>query len=203
MITSSEVLNSLSKIPSAPAATPRTDFSFIDAARPFSKSRNAGQTAMDALTMQRTQDYNSTFAPVAGGLRELALSQYDEGATLGEARLGGSSFDASIGAMGRERRGLGVGGASANETKRLGLRRMLAEIDAGNNKIARDDESRAMAQDYMAGAYGDNMAGAGAIYGDIAKRELDRKAQYQMAQANRSSGLMSLAGTAAGIAMAI
>jgi hypothetical protein len=166
---------------------------------PFAKDRGAAQNAQAALADERQRMYDSTFSSVSGGIRDLALGEIDLEAAAGAGRRGGRIFDVGVGALEREQRALGVG-PMAGQTERTSLRRTLAEVDAANRKIDSDEGLREFAQRTSMGEYADRMAGAGNIYGQIADMEVNRKAQYEQAKAQRSANIMGAVGTVAGIA---
>ena len=175
------------------------DWSWTKSGKPFAKDRNAAQNAQTSLIASREQMYNQTFAPVSNSIRDLALKPLDLGAATEAGARGGKIFDVGIGALEREQRGLGVGPV-AGQAERTSLRRTLAEVDAANRRIDSDEGLRDFAQRAAMDEYGERMSGAGAIYGQIADMELNRKGQYAQARAARNSNIMGAVGTVAGIA---
>lgn len=167
--------------------------------KPFAKDRKAGTRAQESLISRRTNDYNNMFAPVSSGLRDVALGSFDQAAASDAGAQAGRTFDANVGAMEREQRGLGAS-QMAGQGERLGLRRVLAEVDAANRNYDAQDERRTMAQEASFDEYGSRMAAAGQIYGNIAEQEASRRAQHKQAKAAQRASIMQAVGTVASIA---
>lgn len=185
-----------------PESSTKADWSWTKPVKPFAKSRNAAQNAQTSLIKTREELFNQTFSPVSTSIRDMALKPVDFTGAAAAGRRAGGLFDVGMGALEREQRALGVG-PMAGQAERTSLRRTLAEVDAANRKFDADEGLRDFAQRASAEEYADRMAGAGGIYGQIADMELNRKGQYKMAQASRDAGIMSMVGTAAGMAMAV
>lgn len=167
------------------------------------KYRWWGRDATEALQARREQDYQSTFAPIQNEIIKDSLKTYDEADTMAEAGRARRLYDVGIGALQRERRGMGLGDLTSGQKDSISLRRKLTEIDAGNRKIGSDTALRTAAQGEAASIYSDNLSMAGGIYSNVMQSEMNRKMQYDGARAQRNAGLLNMGMAVLGAAAAI
>lgn len=166
--------------------------------KPFAYDKKAAQRAMGDLIRTRTTEYDKFYSPVASRLSALATSTPDLEAAKTAGARGGRIFDAGVGAMEREQRGLGVG-PMAGQAERFNLRRMLSEVDSANRSLEGQNERRSIAQIFATDQYGDLMSNAGQVYTNLSGVEQNRQAQYAGARAGANSSAMGAAGAAVGI----
>lgn len=178
-----------------------SDFKWVKNSKPFSRNRNAGTNAANALVDTRIQEYDRSFADLNRGLGDLALGGIDMNAVSAAGERGGAAFDAATGQLDRQQRVLGTGPVEGQD-RRMSLRRIVSEVDARNRNIEGQEERRTMAQEAQADNYADLMGGAGQIYGNISDAERNRKGQYRQAQAANRSSWMGAVGALGGIALA-
>ena len=163
-------------------------------------SRTEGQTLLAQTGQDLQRQYGQDFAPLEQQLRATAF-----GANAGTVVQGtkdavtqaGTDADISAAAYERERRALGVGAPSASQSRRLGLSRVLAQVDAGNRSSDSAVSRQKAAQQWGAQQWGASAADAVSTLSGIAQSEYDRYNQYRRAKADRKA---SIVGTISGIA---
>jgi len=168
--------------------------------RNFANDRKAAQRTLGSLVTERSQEYGRSFAPIAKSLSDVATAPFDPAVPSEATARAGRLYDVSRGALEREQRAMGVAPVRGQD-RRLSLRRAIAQVDGANRAIMGADDRRSLAQMFATDQYSDLMGSAGSIYGELAGMEANRRAQFSQAKAAQRGGLMSLGGTAAGLAM--
>lgn len=152
--------------------------------------------------------YGSVFSPNVSALRNIALGvsgTAGNGYTQSQSAISdaGTAFDAGASGMERGYRATGLSPDSdtaASQKRRLGLARVLSQVDAGNRAVDTARENRESAQEWGSEFFVDRTTGGQKVLADVAKREQDRISQYRQAKANKKAGIMSTIGTVAAIA---
>ena len=161
-------------------------------------NRTEGQRLLARAGMDAQRLYSEKFQEDAQQLRRTALG-LDAGSAVGRVRanigLAGRDVDIASGAGERERRAVGVT-ANAADTRRVGLARVLAQVDAGNRTSEANVRRQEAAQQWGAQQWGNNATDAFQTLAGIARSENDRENQYRQARAQYRSNVV---GTLTGI----
>lgn len=151
--------------------------------------------------------YRNAFAPQAERLRRIGLG-FDEGNQYAAAQRSiegaGRILSGANESLARDRIRMGRSvdaSTSASQTRRLGLARVIAQVDAGNRAAQSARSTQRTAMEGGIQQYGDLAADSNASLSAIAKAEADREAQYRAAKAQKKSNNLAAIGTAAALAL--
>lgn len=161
----------------------------------FDTKRKAATRALSDLITQRTNEYNQYYAPLASSIRNDALYMDPTKVADEAGAMSNKSFDASAGAIERQQRALGVGPV-AGQANRLGLRRVLAEVDARNNAMSAAKDRQRAAQEAATQQYSNDYATQGNILQSISGMELKRMGEASMQGAQNTQTGLGVAGLA-------
>jgi hypothetical protein len=161
--------------------------------------RTQGQRLLARAGMDIQRQYANNFMGLEHSITNTATGR-DAGDALGRVQnaqdTAGRDADIASSAMDRERAALGIGGVSQATTRRLGLSRVLAQVDAGNRTADANVGRQKAAQQYGAQQWGANATDAVNTLAQIAQSEADRYSQYRKAKIDRKGAIV---GTIAGI----
>lgn len=169
--------------------------------------------ARDALTSYQQDDsnfYQDNFVEPLLNLRSIGLGM-GEGNEYDAANRGLETAtrqaNAAAGSFSRDQMRSGVArddSTAGSQGRRLGLRRVLAQVDAANRGAEGARDLQKQAQQAGTQLYGDAITNANSALTDIARNETDRDAQYQNAKAaKKAQGMQTLATVATVAAMFI
>jgi len=150
--------------------------------------------------------YNRELVKPLLDLRSIGLgmgegNQYDAAGRGLETATRRADSTAGMFERDRMRAGIGVDTATAeSRTKRLGLRRILSQVDAANRGAQGARDLTKQAQLVGSQLYGNAITNANASLAQIAGAETDRDAQYRGAKAADKAGDMQTLATVATIA---
>jgi hypothetical protein len=170
---------------------------------PLEYAHDAAQTSLGNAVAADRQSYQRNFAPGALQLRRIALGM-DEGNEYEQSVAAGKDSNRAFGsAQGQYERDLfrrGVStndGAASGQRKRLGLGRIIAQVDAQNGASRTARSNQQMAQTFGIQNYGELITNSNNILGNIAKSEVDRYAQWRGANAAGNSSAAGAIGAVA------
>lgn len=166
----------------------------------------AGRDTLAGYQQQDAEFYNREFANPLLDLRSIGLgmgqgNQFDAAARGLEMATRQADSAAAMADRDTMRAGLAVDPAtSASRGRRLGLRRILSQVDAANRGAQGARDLTKQAQLVGTQMYGDAITNANASLSQIAGAETDRDAQYRQAQADKKAQGMQTLATVATIA---
>ncbi len=163
------------------------------------RNRTAGERALAAAGLETQRQYAENFLATERDIRATAYGT-NAGTVVRDIREdaddAGTQADIAAGALGRERRALGLGEISTSTNRRLGLARVLAQVDAGNRSAEVAAGRQRAAQQWGLQQWGADTSDAVATLTQIAQSEQDRYAQYKKAKADRRANII---GTVSGL----
>jgi hypothetical protein len=166
----------------------------------------AGRDALAAYQQQDAEFYNRELVNPLLDLRSIGLgmgqgNQFDAAASGIATATRQADSAAGMFERDRMRTGLAVDPAtSESRNRRLGLRRIISQVDAANRGAQGARDMTKQAQLVGTQLYGNAITNANASLSQIAGAETDRDAQYRQAQAADKAGDMQTLATIATIA---
>lgn len=178
--------------------------------KPGMLAENAGSTAYQQGVAQDRDVYGRVFQPEALSLRAVGLGLRGSGSNVYEAAASGMAtanrrFDSLSSSFDRDvfRSGRGTAEDVTRQKKRLGLARVIAQVEASNRAIRAADQRRTEAQTFGSQFYADSIVGANSMLSRIAGAETDRDVQYRAARQAAISGSLALGGTVTGATLSM
>jgi hypothetical protein len=172
------------------------------------KGYGADAPARDRLQANAKEDYDfyrESFAPQTSELRRIGLgfgagNQYD--AIQSTLPTAGKMFDTGTATFERDRERLGLrdNAAAGSQRKRLGLARVLSQVDSANRASRGARDMREDAQNFGMDSYAQNAVGASGTLRSITGEDMDRDLQYKDAKGRAKSNQMAAGASLAMIA---